>query len=84
MHAKAVIASWANAEWFTERATLDEKMTLTVFKVPGETNTDDLSPAPEAWSRRIFPACALDVEFPREGVNLTKPGNTVRSPGYKN
>ncbi len=49
-NAAAVIKSWAEGEWFTSRPKLQDKITLTVFKVPGETNTDDLSPAPDAWS----------------------------------
>ncbi|MDE1711759.1 bifunctional aconitate hydratase 2/2-methylisocitrate dehydratase (plasmid) [Chromobacterium amazonense] len=53
--AKEVIESWANAEWFTSRPEVAEKITVTVFKVPGETNTDDLSPAPDAWSRPDIP-----------------------------
>jgi aconitate hydratase 2/2-methylisocitrate dehydratase len=53
--AKSVVESWANAEWFTNRPELEEKMTLTVFKVPGETNTDDLSPASEAFTRSDIP-----------------------------
>ncbi|SEL00306.1 aconitase [Kosakonia sacchari] len=74
-HAKAIIESWANAEWFTERAGLDEKITLTVFKVPGETNTDDLSPAPEAWSRPDIPLHALSMlSAVREGVSPDQPG----------
>ncbi|MGN1394710.1 MAG: bifunctional aconitate hydratase 2/2-methylisocitrate dehydratase [Succinivibrionaceae bacterium] len=55
VYAKAVIQSWADAEWFLSKPKLDEKITLTVFKVPGETNTDDLSPAPDAWSRPDIP-----------------------------
>lgn len=54
-YAKRVLQSWAEAEWFTSRPKLEEKITLTVFKVPGETNTDDLSPATEAWSRPDIP-----------------------------
>ncbi len=54
-HAKAVIQSWADAEWFTSRPEVARKITVTVFKVPGETNTDDLSPAPDAWSRPDIP-----------------------------
>jgi len=54
-YAKAVVESWANADWFTARTVLPETMTLTVFKVAGETNTDDLSPATEAWSRPDIP-----------------------------
>ncbi|WP_077038147.1 bifunctional aconitate hydratase 2/2-methylisocitrate dehydratase [Pelomonas sp. KK5] len=54
-HAKAVVQSWADAEWFTSRPEVARKITVTVFKVPGETNTDDLSPAPDAWSRPDIP-----------------------------
>ncbi|MDX1572560.1 MAG: bifunctional aconitate hydratase 2/2-methylisocitrate dehydratase [Methylophaga sp.] len=54
-HAKNVLQSWADAEWFTSRPQLPEEITVTVFKVPGETNTDDLSPATEAWSRPDIP-----------------------------
>ncbi|MHB1233643.1 MAG: bifunctional aconitate hydratase 2/2-methylisocitrate dehydratase [Burkholderiales bacterium] len=54
-HAKTLLESWANAEWFTTRAPLPEKIETVVFKVPGETNTDDLSPAQEAWSRPDIP-----------------------------
>jgi len=50
-----VIKSWADAEWFTSRPEVAKKITVTVFKVPGETNTDDLSPAPDAWSRPDIP-----------------------------
>ncbi|WAC71307.1 bifunctional aconitate hydratase 2/2-methylisocitrate dehydratase [Roseateles sp. SL47] len=53
--ATAVIHSWADAEWFTSRPEVEKKITVTVFKVPGETNTDDLSPAPDAWSRPDIP-----------------------------
>ncbi|MDN0074212.1 bifunctional aconitate hydratase 2/2-methylisocitrate dehydratase [Crenobacter sp. SG2303] len=54
-YAREVVESWANAEWFTSRPAVAEKITVTVFKVPGETNTDDLSPAPDAWSRPDIP-----------------------------
>jgi aconitate hydratase 2/2-methylisocitrate dehydratase len=56
-HVKAheVMQSWADAEWFTSRPEVEKKITVTVFKVPGETNTDDLSPAPDAWSRPDIP-----------------------------
>ena len=54
-YAKRVIQSWADAEWFTAKPALPESITLTVFKVAGETNTDDLSPATEAWSRPDIP-----------------------------
>ncbi len=55
MFAKEVIESWANAEWFTNKPPLAEEITLTVYKVPGETNTDDLSPASEAFTRADIP-----------------------------
>jgi len=54
-HAQAVMKSWAEAEWFTSRPEVPKSITVTVFKVPGETNTDDLSPAPDAWSRPDIP-----------------------------
>lgn len=54
-HAKQVVDAWVNAEWFTRSEPLAETITVTVFKVPGETNTDDLSPASEAWSRPDIP-----------------------------
>ena len=54
-HAQAVMHSWADAEWFTARPVVPQSITVTVFKVPGETNTDDLSPAPDAWSRPDIP-----------------------------
>jgi len=64
-----LIESWAAAEWFTTRPKLQEKITLTVFKVTGETNTDDLSPAPDAWSRPDIPLHALAMlKNPREGI----------------
>ncbi|MGI0486321.1 bifunctional aconitate hydratase 2/2-methylisocitrate dehydratase [Pantanalinema rosaneae CENA516] len=53
--AKQVLESWANADWFTSRPELPESITVTVFKVPGETNTDDLSPAPHATTRPDIP-----------------------------
>lgn len=68
-HARRLMESWANAEWFTGRPDLPPKMTVTVFKVTGETNTDDLSPAPDAWSRPDIPLHALAMlKFPREGI----------------
>ncbi len=67
--AKAAVESWANAEWFTSKPALVEKITVTVFKVPGETNTDDLSPAQDAWSRPDIPLHAnAMLKNPREGV----------------
>lgn len=68
-YAKKVMESWANAEWFTNRPEVPEKVTLCVFKVTGETNTDDLSPAPDAWSRPDIPLHALAMlKFPRDGI----------------
>ncbi|MEN1956516.1 bifunctional aconitate hydratase 2/2-methylisocitrate dehydratase [Luteimonas changyuni] len=58
-HAQAVLQSWADAEWFTSRPEVAASMTITVFKVPGETNTDDLSPAPDATTRPDIPMHAL-------------------------
>jgi len=58
-YAKQVMDSWANAEWFTSRPQLPESITVTVFKVPGETNTDDLSPAPHATTRPDIPLHAM-------------------------
>lgn len=67
--AKNVIQSWADAEWFTSRAPLADKITLTVFMVPGETNTDDLSPAQDAWSRPDIPLHALAMlKMPKDGL----------------
>ncbi len=54
-HAQGVMKSWAEGEWFTTRPEVPQTITVTVFKVPGETNTDDLSPAPDAWSRPDIP-----------------------------
>ncbi|MEM6639215.1 MAG: bifunctional aconitate hydratase 2/2-methylisocitrate dehydratase, partial [Pseudomonadota bacterium] len=69
-YAKRVMTSWAEGEWFTSRPTLADKITVTVFKVPGETNTDDLSPAPDAWSRPDIPLHALSMlKMSREGID---------------
>ncbi|MES9958060.1 MAG: bifunctional aconitate hydratase 2/2-methylisocitrate dehydratase [Sedimenticola sp.] len=74
-HAKAVLQSWADAEWFTSRNSLPEKITVTVFKVSGETNTDDLSPAPDAWSRPDIPLHAnAMLKMEREGIVPDQPG----------
>ncbi|MDZ7852723.1 MAG: bifunctional aconitate hydratase 2/2-methylisocitrate dehydratase [Halomonas sp.] len=73
--AKDVIQSWAEAEWFLSKPALDEKITLTVFKVPGETNTDDLSPAPDAWSRPDIPVHAnAMLKNERDGIEPEEPG----------
>jgi aconitate hydratase 2/2-methylisocitrate dehydratase len=75
-HAAGVMQSWADAEWFTSRATVPEKITVTVFKVTGETNTDDLSPAPDAWSRPDIPLHALAMlKNSRDGIVPENDGN---------
>ncbi|MCW4151755.1 bifunctional aconitate hydratase 2/2-methylisocitrate dehydratase [Halomonas sp. 18H] len=75
--ARDIIRSWAEAEWFLSRPALDEKITLSVFKVPGETNTDDLSPAPDAWSRPDIPLHAnAMLKNEREGIEPVEPGST--------
>ena len=84
--ATQVMTAWAEAEWFTSRPKLPEKLTVIVFKVVGETNTDDLSPATEAWSRPDIPLHAKSMlKIPREGITdaeqqieeLKKKGFTV-------
>jgi aconitate hydratase 2/2-methylisocitrate dehydratase len=68
-NATAVLQSWADAEWFTANPELPEKYAMTVFKVPGETNTDDLSPAPDAPTRPDIPLHALAMlKIPRDGI----------------
>ncbi|OTA21799.1 isopropylmalate isomerase large subunit [Xenorhabdus beddingii] len=75
VHAKQIVQSWADAEWFLERPALAEKITVTVFKVTGETNTDDLSPAPDAWSRPDIPLHALAMlKNAREGIEPDQDG----------
>ncbi|HTH39417.1 MAG TPA: aconitate hydratase B, partial [Rhodocyclaceae bacterium] len=75
-NAKAVLQSWADAEWFTSRPEVPASQKLTVFKVTGETNTDDLSPAPDAWSRPDIPLHALAMlKNPRPGIEADEPGN---------
>jgi len=74
--AKQVIQSWADAEWFLSKPELAEKITLTVFKVTGETNTDDLSPAPDAWSRPDIPLHALAMlKNDRDGIKPDQHGS---------
>jgi len=74
-NAKAVMQSWADAEWFTQRPDVAKKISVTVFKVTGETNTDDLSPAPDAWSRPDIPLHALAMlKNARDGITPEKPG----------
>ncbi|MDO8313919.1 MAG: bifunctional aconitate hydratase 2/2-methylisocitrate dehydratase [Rugosibacter sp.] len=74
-NAKAVMQSWADAEWFTQRPEVPKKISVTVFKVTGETNTDDLSPAPDAWSRPDIPLHGLAMlKNARDGITPEKPG----------
>ena len=73
--AKAVMQSWADAEWFTKREKVPESIRVAVFKVTGETNTDDLSPAPDAWSRPDIPLHARAMyKMAREGLTPDEPG----------
>jgi aconitate hydratase 2/2-methylisocitrate dehydratase len=68
-NAQRLMQAWADATWFTSRAKVPEVLSVTVFKVPGETNTDDLSPAPDAWSRPDIPLHAVAMyKMPREGI----------------
>ena len=73
-HAKAVLQSWAEAEWFTGKPEVPEQITVTVFKVDGETNTDDLSPAGDAWSRPDIPLHAKAMLIKR----MDNPLETIR------
>ena len=80
-HAKEVIQSWADAEWFTSRPEVPHTITVTVFKVPGETNTDDLSPAPDAWSRPDIPLHYLAMlKNTREGAAFKPEDDGKRGP----
>ena len=73
--AQTVLESWADGEWFTSRDSVPESTKLVVFKVTGETNTDDLSPAPDAWSRPDIPLHALAMfKMAREGIEPDKQG----------
>jgi len=75
--AKDVIESWANAEWFTNKKKVPESTKMVVFKVTGETNTDDLSPAPDAWSRPDIPLHARAAyKMERDGLKPEEPGVT--------
>lgn len=89
--AQAVIESWANAEWFTSQDKVAKSIKVAVFKVTGETNTDDLSPAPDAWSRPDIPLHARAMyKMTRDGLNPLEHGVTgpmdqveeIRSKGY--
>ena len=82
-HAKAaeVMQSWADAEWFTARTEVPRSITVSVFKVPGETNTDDLSPAPDAWSRPDIPLHYLAMlKNTREGAAFKPEEDGKRGP----
>ncbi len=76
-YAQAVVKSWADAEWFTSRPEVARKITVTVFKVTGETNTDDLSPAPDAWSRPDIPLHYLAM------LKNARPGITPEEDGKR-
>ncbi len=75
--AQEVVRSWADAEWFTARPEVPRKITVTVFKVAGETNTDDLSPAPDAWSRPDIPLHYLAM------LKNARPGITPEEDGKR-
>ncbi len=77
VHAKAVLQSWADAEWFTSRPEVPKGIMLTVFKVAGEINTDDLSPAPDAFSRPDIPLHALAMH------KNARPGLTPEEDGKR-
>ena len=68
-HADSVLRSWAAADWFTGRPDVPEALHLTVFRVDGEINTDDLSPATEAWSRADIPLHALSLLANRADID---------------
>ncbi|MGR5157515.1 bifunctional aconitate hydratase 2/2-methylisocitrate dehydratase [Vibrio owensii] len=74
--AKQVLQSWADAEWFTSKKKVADQITVKVFKVTGETNTDDLSPAPDAWSRPDIPVHAKAMlKMERDGIVPDQPGS---------
>lgn len=74
-YAQQIMASWAAAEWFTSKPALADKITVTVFKVSGETNTDDLSPAPDAWTRPDIPLHAnAMLKMARQGIEPDEVG----------
>lgn len=80
-NALAVLQSWANAEWFTRHPEVPESISVTVFKVPGETNTDDLSPAPDATTRPDIPLHALAMlKNRREGAAFEPEDDGKRGP----
>jgi aconitate hydratase 2/2-methylisocitrate dehydratase len=76
-NAQSVLESWAAGEWFTDRPEVPDSLKMVVFKVTGETNTDDLSPAPDAWSRPDIPLHALAMfKMARDGIEPDAPGTT--------
>lgn len=76
VYAQELIKSWAEGEWFTKRPAVPASVKVAVFKVTGETNTDDLSPAPDAWSRPDIPLHALAMyKMARDGITPDEPGN---------
>ena len=75
LQAREVIQSWADGEWFTSRPEVPRSITVSIFKVAGEINTDDLSPAPDAWSRPDIPLHALAMhKNPRPGLTPEQEG----------
>ena len=91
-NAKAVLQSWADGEWFTKRDKVAESIKVAVFKVTGETNTDDLSPAQDAWSRPDIPLHALAMyKMERDGLTPAEQGvkgplaqiEDVKAKGYQ-
>ncbi|MGA1372082.1 MAG: bifunctional aconitate hydratase 2/2-methylisocitrate dehydratase [Pseudomonadales bacterium] len=74
-HAQGLLQSWADGDWFKEGKRVPESIRMVVFKVTGETNTDDLSPAPDAWSRPDIPLHALAMyKMARDGLTPDQPG----------
>lgn len=80
--ATEVLTSWAEAEWFTSKPALAEKLTVTVFKVPGETNTDDLSPASEAFTRSDIPLHANSMLRSKMGDGCIPAINALKEKGH--
>lgn len=82
VYATKLLQSWANAEWFTHKKEIDHEIKLTVFKVDGETNTDDLSPAQNAWSRADIPlhAQAMLINKMPSGLNMIEDLKKLNNP----
>lgn len=83
-NAKAAMNAWAEAQWFIRKPKVVEVLTVSIFKVPGETNTDDLSPAPDAWSRPDIPLHAKSMyKMPRDGItNAIEQISELKEKGY--